>query len=217
MKIDEKRQLLYGIICWALFAVILLAFLDGRSWVTAMDHFGYQLTQPTMPNKTSILRIITQFGDPFNLQVATLVLMVFLWWRKRIADSLWFGALDFVGYALVIIVKYTVMRPRPSDRLVRISGYSFPSGHTFATTIFILTLVTFICPLIKRKWVRALTTVIGALLILLIMYTRVYLRAHYASDVVAGLLLAAGWWLITNAERHRCAEWLLAPLKDFFD
>lgn len=217
MKINQKRQLLYGGICWFAFAIILLALIDGRSWVTALDHFGYQLTQPTVTSKTTILKLVTSFGDPVNLQIATIVLMLFLWWRKRIADSLWFGAINFVGYTLVILVKYTVVRPRPSNRLVKISGYSFPSGHTFATTIFAFTLVALIYPRLKHRLIRWLTITVAIAFILLIMYSRIYLRAHYTSDVIAGLLLAVGWWLITNAERHRCAEWLLGPILYYFE
>lgn len=217
MKAEEKQQLIYGGLCWLAFIIILLALVDGRTWITTLDHFGYQLTQPTMPGKTTFFRIFTKFGDPVNLQIITLVLMVFLWWRKRISDSLWYGALNFIGYTLVILVKYTVTRPRPSARLVKISGYSFPSGHTFATTVFVLTIVALLTPVLKQRWQRWLLALVAAFFIILIMYSRVYLRAHYASDVTAGLLLAAGWWLITNAERHRCGEWLVKPLTYYFD
>lgn len=216
MTKNEKRRLEYGGGCWLLFAGFLLAIVTRQAWISTFDQFGYQLTQPTEPLKTTMMELITKCGDPFTLQVATLILMVLLWWRRRIADSLWFGALNFVGYTLVIIIKYTVVRPRPSNRLVQIGGYSFPSGHTFATTVFVLTLVALISPRLHRQWQHWLLSGLAVIAILLIMYTRVYLRVHFASDVCAGLLLAPGWWLITNAERHRCAEWLLRPFDDFY-
>lgn len=217
MKAEEKQQLIYGGLCWVAFAVILLALVDGRTWVAALDRLGYQLTQPTTAGKTAIFRVLTRFGDPVNLQITTLFLMVFLWWRKKISDSLWYGALNFIGYTLVILVKYTIIRPRPSARLVKIGGYSFPSGHTFATTVFALTIVALLAPRLKRRWQRWLLTLVAVFFIILIMYSRVYLRAHYASDVTAGLLLAAGWWLIANAERHRCGEWLVKPIIGYFE
>lgn len=216
MTTAEKKLLWQGGLCWLGLVVLLVAVVSKQPWITSLDHFGYQLTQPSSPIKTMLIKQITKLGDPVNLQIATLALMVVLWWRKRIADSLWFGAINFVGYTLVIIIKYTIQRPRPSDRLITISGYSFPSGHTFATTVFILTLVALVRPYLHQRWEHWLMDCLAVLAILLIMYSRVYLRVHYASDVCAGLLLASGWWLITTAERHRCANWLLRPLRDFF-
>lgn len=130
--------------------------------------------------------------------------------------SLWYGALQFVGYLLVIGVKYSVTRARPSNRLVHISGYSFPSGHTFATTIFTLTIVTLLWPHLRKHWLQWLVGLIASLFIILVMVSRVYLRAHYATDVSAGFFLALGWWLIANAEKQRFYNWLVKPIYDSF-
>lgn len=130
---------------------------------------------------------------------------------------MWYGAVNFIGSLLLLMVKHTVLRPRPLHRLVKIGGYSFPSGHTFGTTVFVLTVVVLLWPLLRRHWQRWLVALLAAIIILTIMYSRVYLRVHYASDVMAGLLLAAGWFMFVTALRPRLHEWLTKPIVNYPD
>lgn len=214
---NSKRLLIGGGICWLGFLVFMLAYLHGRAWIKSYDTFGYQLVQPTTPAKTVVIGGLTRLGDPTTLGVATIILMLFLWWRRRSADSMWYGAVNFIGGLLLFTVKYTVLRPRPLHQLVKIGGYSFPSGHTFGTTVFVLTVVALLWPLLRRHWQRWLVAFLAAIVILTIMYSRVYLRVHYASDVTAGLLLAAGWFILATALRPRLHEWLTKPIVHYPD
>lgn len=203
-----KQLLLGGGACWLGFIIFTLAYLHGRSWIGSYDTVGYQIVQPTVPAKTSAIRVLTTLGDPTTLGAATLILMVFLWWQRHTGDSMWYGAVNFGGSLLVFMVKNIVVRPRPLHQLVKIGGYSFPSGHTFGITVLVLTLVVLLWPLFHRHWQRGLVILVAAAIILAIMYSRVYLRVHYTSDVTAGLLLAAGWFMNVTALRPRLHEWL---------
>lgn len=91
-------------------------------------------------------------------------------------------------------------RPRPDfPHLVFEQGYSFPSGHAMVSTAF----YGFIVYLLYRYWHTARDSgarvgkIVAIVLLCLIppvvMFTRVYLGVHYASDVCAGLLFAIAW------------------------
>ncbi|MFC2685425.1 MAG: PAP2 family protein, partial [Limosilactobacillus oris] len=103
---NSKRLLIGGGVCWLGFLIFMLAYLHGRAWLKSYDTFGYQLTQPATPAKTVFLRGLTTLGEPAVLGGATIVLMLYLWWRQRIGDSMWYGAVNFIGGLLLFAVKH---------------------------------------------------------------------------------------------------------------
>lgn len=80
-------------------------------------------------------------------------------------------------------------RGRPSGALVEVVGFSFPSGHAVAGAATAVALVLVLLPAgaKRRRW--ELAAVAFAFVMAL---SRVYLQAHWFSDVVAGVLLGAG-------------------------
>ena len=98
-----------------------------------------------------------------------------------------------VGAALVWIsvriVKSVVDRPRPPAPLVHTTGQSYPSAHA-ANSIGWLALAIALTVVIPTRAGRIAAITAGALLAVLVGLSRIYLRAHYASDVLAGEALA---------------------------
>ncbi|NLY62527.1 MAG: phosphatase PAP2 family protein [Erysipelothrix sp.] len=87
-------------------------------------------------------------------------------------------------------IKNVIMRPRPNVMaLSHASGYSMPSGHSLTAVVFYGLIIIFLVAKIKDKKYRKLINVLLTVLITLIGFSRVYLRVHYFSDVVAGLAL----------------------------
>lgn len=112
---------------------------------------------------------------------------------RRLLDAaiVLFGGLGFE--ALIQGVKWAVARPRPSEDLVRIletgSSGSFPSGHTYHVVLFAGLLLALLVFRIHRPWLRrGLATLIVALA-LFSAVSRVYLGAHWPSDVLGSVLL----------------------------
>ncbi|MCD7131190.1 phosphatase PAP2 family protein [Limosilactobacillus agrestis] len=208
----KKAQIGVGLFCWILFGVLLFNVLTKSSLVRLIDTGGFTLTTPISEFKTTLLTELTFMGDPVTVGILTIGVMLLLWHRGRATDSVWYGMLQFIGYCLVILIKYSVTRLRPSLRLIDVSGYSFPSGHTFSTVIFTFTILAILLPYCKVKWQKILLKIVGALWIIIIMYSRVYLRAHFTSDVVGAFLLASGWWLLANSQRTIFFHWLQKPV-----
>ena len=100
-----------------------------------------------------------------------------------------------------------LQRQRPPAPLIAIlHDYSFPSGHTFSSVVFFGMLMHIVyqnCMINSVKW---WLIILFSLLVLAIGFSRVYLRFHYASDVIAGFCLGIIWlvlarWILLRTER----------------
>lgn len=94
-------------------------------------------------------------------------------------------------------LKWLFKRQRPLfTHLQKVSGYSFPSGHTMIALSFYGFLYYLACLYIKDLKKRNIVCLLLGILILLVGISRIYLGVHFASDVVAGYLMSAIYLLV---------------------
>ena len=98
-------------------------------------------------------------------------------------------------------LKHTFERQRPDEltRLVEVTSYSYPSGHSFSASSIYLTLALITANRLPSTLGRTLSIAIALLLATAIGASRAYLGVHYPSDITAGLLLGTGWALLVSA------------------
>ena len=99
--------------------------------------------------------------------------------------------------AVMELLKQFHERPRPSvvtpvDPTI---GLSFPSGHTLAATAIYLTLGVLIASAADQRRIKIFVMAVAVLLAFLVGFTRVYLGAHYPTDVVGGWMVGLAWAL----------------------
>jgi membrane-associated phospholipid phosphatase len=102
----------------------------------------------------------------------------------------------FVGaQALNIVLKLGFERPRPPfhDPELTVSTFSFPSGHASASVAVYGAFAIVLLRSITRWTHRAIVLGTLAVLLALIGFSRIYLGAHYFSDVLAGYSIGAAW------------------------
>ena len=128
---------------------------------------------------------------PFRIAIAIYLLVQ----RRRRAFATWVITWTVAEVGLTL-AKAWYMRTRPPNPLVVTHDFSFPSGHAVATASIAVALVLVTMPYGKRrrKWEFA-----AAAAAFIMDLSRVYLNAHWFSDVVAGTLLGAGVALGTAA------------------
>lgn len=134
-----------------------------------------------------VAKVITAFGTITVTGAAVLVTVVVLLTRerRRVIESVTLVSGLAITWVAVHVAKAAVDRPRPPHPLVDTAGQSFPSAHAayaFAWVAIAVVLTRTLPGLAKT------TATITAALILAVAIglSRIYLRAHYFSDVVGG-------------------------------
>ena len=132
-----------------------------------------------------------------SVVVCTVAVLVGLYlWRRRErywAAAFWLSV--FGGLLLNKILKLVFHRARPHfrDAIQTLTSYSFPSGHTMIATVFYGALAAFVFAKSKSWPLRMFAAVMALTLIVLVAFSRVYLGAHYLSDVLAAMAEGLAW------------------------
>ena len=160
-----------------------------------------------LPGMEAAMQAVSLVGNGVaSWVVVVAALAVFFAFRRR---SEAFGLLLSAagGPLLNRVVKHVVARPRPTMENVRVSGEwaheSFPSGHvTFYVCFFGFLFFVAFALLRKGSTARKVACTLAALPVALVGLSRVYLGAHWPSDVLGAYLLS-GMWLALSLDAYR--------------
>jgi undecaprenyl-diphosphatase len=146
------------------------------------------------------MRLITALGS-YQVVVPLLAAFALVFYLKGWRLSAIVLLVSTVGGSLLTAVLKAVFgraRPELFDSGYTASFYSFPSGHATVAVGFYGTL-TLILAYRLRGFARWAVVACGALLVLLIGFSRLYLGVHYPTDVLAGFLAAPLWVVCVGA------------------
>lgn len=146
---------------------------------------------------TRFMIAITALCSPAFIKIVypafIILLLIFKWYRRAVFTFL-AGA---GGLILISSVKFLFQRPRPQYPLEFLEkGYSFPSGHATFSFIFYGTLAYFLWLTHLPKVAKLVLILFLIMLSLSIGISRIYLKVHYPSDVLAGFCLGYSWLLL---------------------
>lgn len=167
------------------------------------DKAFYHLFQSMRgPLGDRLMVILSELGDRVVVTAVTLFVASWLVWRRAWHDLLyWLSAVIF-GMLAVAAFKATLQIQRPVELYSGVDVYSFPSGHaTMSMVVYGFTAVLCAGELPPR-W-RTFPYITAALLIVGIALSRLYLGAHWLSDVAGGLALGLAWVALLAIARQR--------------
>lgn len=148
-----------------------------------------------------IMLFITFLGKHQFLIPANLALILYF---LLVTKQNWFSirviTISISSLVLMLLLKQLFQRKRPLAPLLKAArGLSFPSGHAIMAVTFYGLLIYILQHTIGANWLRSVSTILIIVLIFLIGFSRVYLRVHYASDVLGGFIIGSLWLLISLA------------------
>lgn len=185
-------------IAW--FAIFILLALLGAvairtDVILVFDRYIALIGRPDAPLR-EVMEDLTSLGSATLITVFALVAGSLLIGAKRSPQVVQLAVATVGSAAWVSVLKTLYDRDRPDAgaALTHFAHSSFPSGHSFGAAVLFCTLAYIVAgsaphSLALRRW--AWTTAIA--LTVLVALSRVYLRVHHASDVVAGLAMGFAW------------------------
>jgi undecaprenyl-diphosphatase len=144
------------------------------------------------PAITETNRILSDWvWDPWTMRVLVAVGVVWLWWHGERLLAVWTGVVSALGSAVQQVLKAAVGRDRPwwPDPVDSAHFAAFPSGHAMTAAITCGLALWLMARFGVGRGPRTAVLAVGAVSVLGVGLTRVYLGVHWASDVLGGWLL----------------------------
>jgi membrane protein DedA with SNARE-associated domain/membrane-associated phospholipid phosphatase len=191
---ESASLLLLGVVLlaagWGFFTILISV--GGGSAPSQLDLAVHQaMFGLRNPLADTAMAFLATLGDAAVLTPAVLGVFGWLWWRKRHAAAWHWLAAPAFALVLTWFLGYQLDMPKPPASTA-VLGFSFPSATvTMATVVygFFAVLIARELPGRRRVW----PYVVAALAVALLGFARLYLGAHWLSDVLAGTLLGLLW------------------------
>lgn len=197
-RLGEPGLYLLGGLCLSLILLILFVKLAdevAEQEFLRADLYLLKLAQAhRQPALTLVMRFLTTLGS-FAMLLPLAAFGILLLARKGAHSQAFLLGLALAGgWSIDELLKWGFRRTRPDvARLIDVSGYSFPSGHAMVATAFYGMVAYVLVRRLPPGTLRRIVPALSALLVLGIGLSRIYLGAHYPTDVLGGFLAGALW------------------------
>lgn len=159
------------------------------------------------PQLTMVALVITFCGSVGFVTLVSVVCAIYFTvhraWNRLIALVLTMGG----GSLLNVLLKHFFHRQRPvlENPIVTLNSFGFPSGHTMGSTLLYGLLALIAARFISRLEWRIVVFVAASLMVALVGLTRIYLGAHFLTDVLGAIAIGIAWltfcWTTTESFR----------------
>lgn len=150
------------------------------------------------PRLTGFMLLVTHANSTIGSGAMALLFGVVL---ARMREWYWMITLFLAvagGAILNVMLKYAYERARPhfDDPLIHLESFSFPSGHTAGAVLLYGVLAAFLVSRFYDRGIRAAIVAGAIFMVALVAFSRMYLGAHYFSDVVAAACSSTAWLVL---------------------
>lgn len=210
-RLQERLGL--AILLLSALAFLMLAYqVVRRGPAAALDlRLAQWLHAQASPAMTDALLAVTQMHAPAGIAVLATGMAIYMALKR---DHYWLLAVLLAmpaGMILNVLLKNLFERSRPvlDHPLVMLATYSFPSGHAAYSTMLYGLLAAYVAHRVDRWQWRLVSVLVCGAIVALVAFSRLYLGAHYLTDVLAGIFEGLAWlalvWLVVTRLRRRQA------------
>ena len=184
----KNKSLFYS----SLIALIFLFFVFSSKALAFLDRIiSWRIIVLWHPILNNFFIFISNYLFDTKTLIAVVILLAIFLFKKNKDKSILLLASVGITAVLSEGLKYVFHHARPLISLVKETSYGFPSSHASISIVFFSVLIFIFKDKIKSKLKKNLFIYSSIFLILLIGFSRIYLDAHYLSDVLGGYVLGA--------------------------
>jgi undecaprenyl-diphosphatase len=192
----QSRRLILFISSVSLIMFLIIVFLKSHFAIMDSNINSWSASIQSAPF-VEMAKIIHYSFAPTPTFAASLLVAVYLYCKKYKYEAfLLIGAMA-ASVTLVEIIKMLVHFPRPSNGIMTIQGFSFPSGHVASTVVLFGLLTYFGWTHWKSSILRILWGLFSVFIAISVGLDRIYLNVHWFSDILGAYSL--GLFLLTSS------------------
>lgn len=182
-----------------IFLILAISILLHASWITGFDNFFEQIVH-SVPHLENLMLKITFLADTKVDLIWMVLIAVILWIKKQRPLAMSLVITMITADAVGVLIKHLVQRARPVNHLAVDDGFSFPSGHTLGMAVIVFWLILIMIPFLAKNSTTKVWLYIALIIwLVIVMISRVYVYAHYPSDVFGSAAFSASWVGIVDA------------------
>lgn len=185
-----KKLGITGLVFLLLFIFVTIAVITDSLWINRFDNTLTTLIQGQVTEAgASFVSVATDIADFMAIAILTVLTVIILFAKRMYIASLWFGFTVLIcAWFMMDTLKIIIGRERPDELVITMeTSLSYPSGHSISSVIFYGFLALGLILIMKKTSLKIIVGILGALIILFVMASRVYLGVHYPTDVIGGI------------------------------
>lgn len=200
-----KNQSLYITMFISLFLFIVLGIVvqtaNGMIYDERIISWTQELSNSALDQTMSIFSLL---GSSEVILVLTVLIGAIFLLKRNWYHFIFFAAVSVGGVVLNFALKMIFQRERPGGEIsyievfaqtFEIPSYSFPSGHTMRSTILLLFILYLLLKYVRNRALKVGLSLVLFFLILMVAISRIFLEAHYLSDIIGGVTISVTWFL----------------------
>lgn len=186
----KKRNKIIILIITIIMYIINTMLVITNKYLTIDDQVHSFIRNSANNNMDKVMKVFTFFGSGTFIVLLTLILLIVYLVKHKKNKAYIVGGAIALSTIVNNIIKLIIRRPRPEYITVVEKSFSYPSGHVMAATTLYGVIIYLISKSDLKKSLKTLYSILLVILIILVGVSRIYLGAHYFSDVFGAMILS---------------------------